>query len=135
MAHALSAIFVISAAFVSVVSADSDPMVRSTGEILYVSGGVGTESAERLNALAADFNLKLVFALQAGDYLSSVRVVIANGAGRTILDSTSQGPWFLVKLPVGDYRVVATFAGKAVQRQVAVGTARLQTIDFRWTSE
>ena len=39
------------------------------------------------------------------------------------------------QLPVGDYRVVATFAGKAVQRQVAVGTARLQTIDFRWTSE
>jgi hypothetical protein len=134
-AHALLAILLACVSFVSVVSANGDPIVRNTGAITYVSGGVGTESAERLNALAGDFNLKLVFALKAGDYVSGVRVVIADGTGKTLLDSTSEGPWFLIKLPVGDYQVKATFAGNAVTRQVVVGTARLQTIDFRWASD
>jgi hypothetical protein len=35
----------------------------------------------------------------------------------------------------GNYRIVATFAGNAVTRQVAVGATNLSTVDFRWVSE
>jgi hypothetical protein len=67
--------------------------------------------------------------------VSDVRVAIADAAGKTLLDATSEGPWFLTRLPVGNYQIVATFAGNAVKRQVAVGTEKLKTIDFRWASE
>ena len=43
------------------------PLVQTTGGVSHVSGGVGTDSIDRLNALAGDFNLKLVFALKSGD--------------------------------------------------------------------
>ena len=72
----------------------------------------------------------------SGEYVSGVRVAIANAAGKTLLDTTSEGPWFLTRLPVGNYQIVATYAGNAVKSQIAVGAAKqLRTIDFRWGSE
>ena len=117
------------------VYADNDATVQNTGSVSYVSGGVGDDSIARLNSLARDFNLKLVFALKSGDYVSDVKVTIANSAGKTLVDTMSEGPWFLTKLPAGNYQVVATFAGNAEKRTVAVGAEKSKTVDFRWASE
>jgi hypothetical protein len=134
-AHGFAAILLGSALLVPVTSAKSDEAVRTAGGVSYVSGGVGTDSIDRLDSIASDFNLKLVFALTSGNYVSDVKVTIADAAGKTLLDTTSEGPWFLAKLPVGNYQVVATFAGKAEKRTIAVGAEKLETIDFRWESE
>jgi len=135
LAHSFAAVLLGSASLVPLASASYDEIVQTAGGVSYVSGGVGTDSIDRLSSLAGDFNLKLVFALKSGAYVSDVRVTIADAAGKTLLDATSEGPWFLAKLPVGNYQIVATFAGNAVKRQIAVGGARLRTIDFRWASE
>ncbi len=113
----------------------ADARVQTSGGITYVSGGVGDDSIAKLEALARDFNVKLVFALQSGNYVSDVKVVIADAKGKTLVDATSAGPWFLVKLPAGSYQVVATFEGKTVKRAVTAGKAKLQTVDFRWAAE
>lgn len=113
----------------------NDAIVQSSGGVSYVSGGVGLESIDQLTTLSRDFNLKLVFALNSGVYVSDVRVAIADTTGKSLLNATSDGPWFLTKLPAGNYQIVATFAGKAVTRRVAVGAARLSTVDMRWASE
>jgi len=133
-AQRFAAILLCSASLVSFASAGSDAIVQTSGGVSYVSGGVGTDSIDRLNSLARDFNLKLVFAMKSGAYVSGVRVAIADAAGKTLLDTTSEGPWFLTKLPAGNYQVVATFEGSALKKQIAVGAAKLRTIDFRWTS-
>ena len=135
LAHGFAAIVLGSALLVPVASADSDAIVQNAGGVSYVSGGVGTESIDRLSSLAGDFNLKLVFALKSGEYVSDVKVSIADAAGRTRLDTTSEGPWLLTKLPMGKYQIVASFAGKAEKRTIAVGAGKLKTIDFRWASE
>ena len=135
LAHSFAVILLGSASLVPLASANSDAIVQTAGGVSYVSGGVGTDSIDRLSSLAGDFNLKLVFALKSGAYVSDVRVAIADAAGKTLLDTTSEGPWFLAKLPVGNYQIVATFAGNAVKRQVAIGGAKLRTADFRWASE
>lgn len=119
-------------AFVPIAKAGSDQIVRVAEGVSYVSGGVGETSIDRLNSLAAEFNLKLVFALKAGDYLSSVKVTIADATGKTLVDTTSDGPWFLARLPAGSYRVVASFGGKAEMRMVSIGAEKLRTVDFRW---
>lgn len=122
------------AALAPVAGAD-DAIVRTTSGVNYVSGGIGLESIDKLNVLAKDFNLKLVFALTSGAYLSDVAVAITNPAGKTLLTTTSDGPWFFTKLPAGNYTIVATFAGTAVTRQAAVGAATLRVIHMRWASE
>lgn len=117
------------------VNAANDEVVQSSGGVSYVSGGVGETSIAALNALARDFNLKLVFALKSGDYVNGVKVGIANAAGNALVDATSEGPWFLAKLPAGTYQVTASFAGKTEKRSIAVGAGRLTTADFRWATE
>jgi hypothetical protein len=133
-AHGFAATLLGLAALAPVAGAN-DAIVQSTGGVTYVSGGVGAESIDQLTAIAKDFNLKLVFALKSGDYLSGVRVAIANTAGKSMLSTTTDGPWLLTKLPAGSYQVVATFAGTAVTRQIAVGAANLSVVDMRWASE
>lgn len=123
------------ASLVPAANANSDEAIQNTGRVSYVSGGVGTASTDRLSSLARDFNLKLVFALKSGDYVSDVKVNIADAAGKQLLDATSEGPWFLAKLPAGNYQVVANFAGKAEKRTIAIGSEKLKTVDFRWGSE
>ena len=117
LAHSFAVILLGSASLVPAAGATDDEIVRSAGGVSYVSGGIGTDSINRLSSLAGNFNLKLVFALNSGAYVSDVRVAIANAAGKTLLDTTSEGPWFLTRLPAGNYRIVATFSGNAVTRQ------------------
>ena len=138
IAHSFAAILLGFASFIPVASADnaaSEAITQSAGGVPYVSGGIGEESIDHLNSLARDFNLKLVFALNAGDYVSDVGVSIANAKGKTLLDATSEGPWFYTRLPAGNYQVVATLNGKTLKRQVAVGSAKLRTVDFRWAAQ
>src|ERR1700686_3310701 len=131
----VAAIMLSTASLVPITNANSDEIVQTNGGVSYVSGGVGSASIDRLNALARDFNLKLVFAAKSGDYVSGVKVTIADAAGKTLLDTTSEGPWLLTKLPVGKYQIVATLAGNAEKRTIAVGAEKLKTIDFRWGAE
>lgn len=108
---------------------------KSTGGVPHVSGGIGDDSIAKMESMARDYNLKLVFALQSGNYVTDVKVVIGDAKGKTLLDATSAGPWFFARLPAGNYQIVATFEGKAVKRSVTVGKAKLQTVDFRWAAE
>ena len=117
--------------FVSDAGADDGLMVHQAGGLPYVSGGVGEESLQQLKDHVSEFNLKLVFAMTSGSYLSDVRVAIADAKGKTLLEATSDGPWFLAKLPGGRYRVVASYAGKAIERSIAVDAKALKTVDFR----
>lgn len=124
------------AALVPAANAAGDEVVQLSGYVSYVSGGVGLTSIDRLNAISRDFNLKLVFALKSGDYIDGVNVTIANSAGKTLVDAASEGPWFLTKLPAGNYQIVATFAGKPERRAVSVGAGKLRTVAFfRWAAE
>ena len=54
-------------------------------------------------------------------------MAIHDGQGKPVLRATSEGPYMLVKLPAGDYKVSATYKGQTQERQVAVkgaGAAR-----------
>ncbi len=109
--------------------------VQQSGGISYVSGGVGADSTARMNSLAKDFNLKLVFALKSGDYVSEVAIAIVDAAGKQLLDTKSEGPLFLTRLPRGSFKIAATFGGRTETRTVAISAEKLQTIDFRFSAE
>ena len=135
LAHGFAAVVLGSASLISVASAaNDDSMIQSAGGISYITGGVGLDSIDRLTSLSSNFNLKLVFALRSGEYLSEVKVAISDMGGRTLLDTTTDGPWLLTKLPAGNYRIAATFGGNTEKRNISVG-AGLRTVDFRWASE
>ncbi len=114
--------------------AADEALVKSENGVSFVSGGVGDTSSDRLKSLAKDFNLKLLFALKSGEYVSDVNVTIANSAGKTLVNTMSEGPLFLAKLPAGNFKIVATLGSKSETRTVSVGN-QMRTVDFRWATE
>ena len=103
-------------------------------EIAYLSGGIGEAEQQRLRARESEFNLKLVFTLNEGNYLAGVNVAIADDKGRSVLQDVADGPFFLVSLPAGHYTIAATHDGKTVRSKIQVGTRGLRTEHLRWPS-
>ena len=111
------------------------PPVQHQGAIEYVSGGIGIDESEAMKAASGNYPLALTFAAQRGgkaDYVADVAVAIRDAQGGNVLQVTAEGPYMLVKLPAGHYRISATFDGQAQEREVTVqssGTARAM---FEW---
>jgi hypothetical protein len=93
---------------------------------------VGKDEREQLEAAAKDYNLKLIFARSSGAFVADVQVTITDAAGSTVVDATSNGPLFFAKLPAGDYRIEATYAGIAKNSSATVPGNGQSVLDFRW---
>ena len=85
--------------------------------------GIGSDAAE-LAGDVVECQSGMTSGEKAGD-----------AAGKTLVDTTSEGPWLMAKLPAGNYKIAATFAGNAEKRTIAVGAEKMKTVDFRWASD
>jgi hypothetical protein len=102
------------------------------GSIPYLSGGVGLDEREELSQVARNYDLKLTFAVTAGNYLSDVSVQIHNSDGRLVLEAVSDGPWFFAHLPVGRHTVTVNVMGKTQQQSVQVSGRGQSQLNFFW---
>jgi len=101
--------------------------------IPYMSGGVGIDEQEQLDAIGKNYSLKLVFACKNGEYVADIKVEISDSTGKKILNAVSDGPWFFSKLPPGKYKVAVTMMGKEKQKRVNIGKVQKQTtLYFYW---
>lgn len=112
--------------------AASEPQVRQSGNISYISGGVSEEARDSLHTAAQGFNLKLILATKSGAYLSDVDIAVSDAQGKRILDAKSNGPWFYAKLPSGKYDIAASSNGTTVHQSVTVGAQGQHKVDLRW---
>ncbi|SNS35212.1 hypothetical protein SAMN06265795_102338 [Noviherbaspirillum humi] len=93
---------------------------RTANGIGYLCGGVGEDEAKAMKEAASGYDLLLTFAAQDGAYLADVRVDIADGSGRPVMEAHCDGPMMLVDLPSGTYRVRAEVKGRMLSRMVRV---------------
>ena len=107
--------------------------VITRNNVSFVSGGVALDSRERLQAQEKEFNLKLVFTLVEGNYVSDVGVTVKGAGGQTLIEHRTDGPLFMARLPAGSYSVAVAYEGNAQNRMVKVGGG-LRTEHFRWRS-
>ena len=111
---------------------------KTENNISYVSGGVGKDEQELANAIGRfGYNVQLVFAeQQTGAYLADVRVRLADPKGNVVLDTVSDGPMFLAKLPPGRYQVTAEVRGQPKTASVdATGGAKRVTMLWPATAD
>lgn len=78
----------------------------------YLFGGVSSDEREAIEGRAKDYNVKLIFAEKNGPFVAGVTVTIADAKGAEIASVATDGPWFLILLPPGQYNVKATFQGQ-----------------------
>jgi hypothetical protein len=73
----------------------------------FMMGGFGQSDRERMRQMSDEYNLKLTFVDRSGNYVSDVTVVVKNDKGEEVVNLDTQGPWFFVELPPGQYEVRA----------------------------
>jgi len=103
---------------------------RSQNGVIFLSGGVGADERDAMLAVQREYTLWLSFEQKGEHDLSSdTEVRIHDARGKVILETVAEGPWLMVKLPAGHYRVTArqddaegsrsvTVRGKGTTRQV-----------------
>jgi hypothetical protein len=103
-----------------------------SGDVTYISGGIGDEERDEIRQREANFNLKLLFSERDGSYLTGVDVLLLNAKGETVLDAKAAGPFLLARVPAGRYTVKLSANGKTQQGKVSVGAKGKQQAVFRW---
>ncbi|NJN48054.1 MAG: carboxypeptidase regulatory-like domain-containing protein [Candidatus Competibacteraceae bacterium] len=102
--------------------------------IAYVSGGVGVEEREALAAMSDRFNLKLTFAMSAGNYLSDVQVRIVDRSGNPVFEATADGPLLYALLPPGSYTVQVNGFEQDFQRQTQIQANKQNSVSLLFGS-
>ena len=93
------------------------------------STGIGKD--ERVSA--AGYSVRFEFAELAGPYLAQVAVVVKDAAGKTVVDTVSEGPWLLADLAAGQYRITATAAnGKKQSASFSVEGGKTEIVRLAW---
>ncbi len=115
------------------------PPVQEQGSATYVSGGIGEDQADAFRQAAVGYPLELLFAQQAlprDEYIADVKVVISDKSGKVLLETTSEGPFLLAKLPAGNYEIEANYEGRPRRLTVDIRPGTHQRKVFVWaTSE
>ena len=99
--------------------------------IAYACGGVGKDERMDMDAMAKNYNVKMMFVEAPRDYVSGVKVKIEDPSGKVLLETTSSGPWFFAKLPQGNYRVIASFHHHREMKTLKVAGGP-ETVEFFW---
>lgn len=109
--------------------------VQEQQGVTFVSGGFGKDERDQLQAMQGQFNLKLAFATDAGNYLAGIDVRILDQQGSTLVETGSDGPILMVNLPAGAYKVVADSRGNEKERTVNVGSQGITEVTFTWSAD
>jgi hypothetical protein len=109
------------------------PQPVTKNGITYLSGGIGRTEAQAMRAEAKHYPLSMTFSMaKDNEFLAKVPVTIKDSTGKTVLDTVSEGPILLVKLPEGKYSVIAEAYGKTYRRTVHVKAKGDTPLYFHW---
>lgn len=109
----------------------SDLLPERQNGIQFLSGGIGVEERNAMQAESKVYNLKLSFSLKDGAYIADVKVAIDSGK-KPLVRTNSDGPLFYAKLPPGKYSIAVSYQGKTQTRTVDVGKSSTNLF-FHWT--
>jgi len=111
------------------------PPVEHYGAIAYRTGGVGIDEAKAMKADAQRYPLTLEFVEQAGkvgEYSAGELVKIQGAHNRTVFTAKAGGPFMLVNLPDGKYRITASDGRYNKVRNVDIAGKTHDRVAFVW---
>jgi hypothetical protein len=94
------------------------PPEHQAGVASYVSGGIGDGQAQQFEAAFKRYPLVIKLFEGTGgstaEFTAEARVKITDAKGGVALEARAEGPYMLVRLPAGNYRVGASLNGKSL---------------------
>lgn len=116
------------------------PHQKVPDQVCYISGGVDSDEVAEFKLLAKNFLLEAVFVQKADlevnnrieEYLASVNLQIKDAKGNVVVETTTDGPFFLADLPPGKYQISAEHDGIVKNNSVRVVAKKHQRVVFLW---
>jgi hypothetical protein len=101
------------------------PAERFAGGVSYVTGGVTDDQAALFKQARSGYPLTVELFQRSGgknEYTADAQVQVTDAAGNVLLNAKAEGPFMLVRIPPGQYRVIATLNGRTIEaKPVSVG--------------
>ena len=111
------------------------PPAHTQGSVTYSSGGIATDQQAAMRRAASDYPLEVTFVESNaghGLFTADVHVTITDRAGNIVLDTRSDGPYLLARLPNGRYTITADNTGRITSRQVTIEPGIHRAVIFDW---
>jgi hypothetical protein len=108
---------------------------RTAQDRPFVSGGVDAGELADLRTKQPFFSVSVLTAARSGAHLAGVRVRILDAAGKPVLDTEMDGPYLLVDLAPGRYRLQATHEGETQSRMLTVQPGKSQRLVLYFKSD
>jgi hypothetical protein len=105
------------------------------GGVDYLNGGIGTEQADRMRAMSADYPVQMTFAERnqnMNEFVADVHLRVTDDRGNVIVDLPDQGPIFLLQVPPGAYTAQAARQGEVKTQRFDVAPGRHDRLGFEW---
>jgi hypothetical protein len=111
------------------------PEQHSPGGVDYITGGKTPEEADAVKRAAQEYPLELVFAERDGpkaQELDDNPVTIRDDTGKVVFAGRTQGPYFLAKLPPGQYTVTTHWDAWTFTKPVTIAPDERDRVVFEW---
>lgn len=115
-------------------SGEDLPEVMKSGDIAYMSGGVGLDERNAMQTVVKDYNLVVSNANKKNKFTAGITIVIKGKGGKEIFMAQDTGPLLYVKLPVGAYTVEAMNGDQQMKRRITVTAHKSTHVHLVWTS-
>ena len=108
------------------------PQIQQQGDVSFVSGGVGLDESKALRQAESQWPLSLRFTGPSAEFLADVRVRVVDAHNSEVLNTTSRGPYMLVRLRPGHYTVHAQYKDQDQSKAVTVPAKGTVKSAFYW---
>jgi len=108
--------------------------------VCYISGGISGDEVAQFKSHAKEYLLEIVFVQKADaedngrieEYLAGVQLQIKDAKGNVVVDTITEGPFFLANLPPGKYQITADYEGVIKKNAVNISAKNHRRIVFLW---
>jgi len=110
------------------------PEVHQSGDIRYISGGIGSDESKAIKAEAPKYALTLNFITRIDGHDSfdaPDELTILKADGAPVLDIKPDGPYLLLDLPPGSYKITAGSADQSSTQTVQIVRGAHKQVTFR----
>lgn len=105
----------------------------SDSGIRYATGGIGQDEVEEMRLIAKQFSLNIAFSEGAvGRAIDGANVEILNNQGKLIFAIDAANPLLYVDLPVGKYKVLATYHDLKQGHVINIRNSNNQRLILNW---
>ena len=105
--------------------------VKHSGDIAYVTGGIGLAERNYLASVKKEYSLEVEAALTNGEFIADVVVSVKRGDD-VVLQAEMDGPHLYAALPEGKYSVSASYSGNEKSQTVVISKTGQRRALFIW---